>query len=148
MGKGASAGPGGVGCPIICIRVGGELDAPKRMGSCAESIAMCSLRNPQCGGSSLGPSWFSWSTVVTLGVSLKGMFPPQVLVAHSLACWSPQLAERYGPVFTVYLGSRRIVVLHGYKAVKEVLLHYKNEFSGRGEIPTFQVHKDKGGSYF
>uniref|UniRef100_A0A8D1HDA8 Cytochrome P450 2E1 n=2 Tax=Sus scrofa TaxID=9823 RepID=A0A8D1HDA8_PIG len=54
------------------------------------------------------------------------------------------LAERYGPVFTVYLGSRRIVVLHGYKAVKEVLLHYKNEFSGRGEIPTFQVHKDKG----
>lgn len=79
MGKGASAGPGGVGCPIICIRVGGELDAPKRMGSCAEGIAMCSLRNPQCGGSSLGPSWFSWSTVVTLGVSLKGMFPPQVL---------------------------------------------------------------------
>ncbi|XP_047616798.1 cytochrome P450 2E1 isoform X2 [Phacochoerus africanus] len=54
------------------------------------------------------------------------------------------LAERYGPVFTVYLGSRRIVVLHGYKAVKEVLLHYKNEFSGRGEIPVFQVHKDKG----
>ncbi|KFO27182.1 cytochrome P450 2E1 isoform X1 [Fukomys damarensis] len=57
---------------------------------------------------------------------------------------SPQLAKRYGPVFTVYLGSRRTVVLHGYKAVKEVLLTHKNEFSGRGEIPVFHEYKDKG----
>ncbi|EHB02894.1 Cytochrome P450 2E1 [Heterocephalus glaber] len=49
-----------------------------------------------------------------------------------------KLAKRYGPVFTLHLGSRRIVVLHGYKAVKE------NEFSGRGEIPVFQEYKDKG----
>nr|ADT62516.1 cytochrome P450 2E1 [Camelus dromedarius] len=55
-----------------------------------------------------------------------------------------RLAERFGPVFTLYLGSRRIVVLHGYKAVKEVLLDYKNEFSGRGDNPAFQVHKNKG----
>ncbi|KAF5923569.1 hypothetical protein HPG69_010788 [Diceros bicornis minor] len=55
-----------------------------------------------------------------------------------------RLAERYGPVFTLHLGSRRVVVLHGYKAVKEVLLTYKNEFSGRGEIPAFQEFKDKG----
>lgn len=58
--------------------------------------------------------------------------------------WPSQLAERYGPVFTVYLGSRRVVVLHGYKAVKEVLLNHKNEFSGRGEIPAFTEHKDMG----
>ncbi|KAM9052858.1 cytochrome P450 2E1 [Megaptera novaeangliae] len=55
-----------------------------------------------------------------------------------------RLAERFGPVFTLYLGSRRFVVLHGYKAVKEVLLDYRNEFSGRGETPAFQVHQDKG----
>ncbi|XP_004580216.2 cytochrome P450 2E1 isoform X1 [Ochotona princeps] len=55
-----------------------------------------------------------------------------------------RLAERYGPVFTVYLGSRRVVVLHGYKAVKEVLLNHKNEFSGRGDIPAFTEHKDMG----
>ncbi|XP_004438905.1 PREDICTED: cytochrome P450 2E1 [Ceratotherium simum simum] len=55
-----------------------------------------------------------------------------------------RLAERYGPVFTLHLGSRHVVVLHGYKAVKEVLLTYKNEFSGRGEIPAFQEFKDKG----
>ncbi|XP_049501924.1 cytochrome P450 2E1 [Panthera uncia] len=55
-----------------------------------------------------------------------------------------KLAEQYGPVFTLYLGSQRTVVLHGYKAVKEVLLDYKNEFSGRGEIYAFAAHKEKG----
>ncbi|KAI4530329.1 hypothetical protein MG293_019221 [Ovis ammon polii] len=55
-----------------------------------------------------------------------------------------RLAERFGPVFTLYLGSRRVVVVHGYKPVKEVLLDYKNEFSGRGENPGFQVHKNNG----
>lgn len=67
---------------------------------------------------------------------------------HLAACWSLQLAERYGPVFTVYLGSQRTVVLHGYKAVKEVLLDYKNDFSGRGEIFTFEAHKDRGEPHF
>ncbi|XP_075389896.1 cytochrome P450 2E1 [Tenrec ecaudatus] len=55
-----------------------------------------------------------------------------------------RLAERYGPVFTVYLGPRRVVVVHGYKAFREVLLQHKNEFSGRGEIPAFHPHKDRG----
>ncbi|XP_032137981.1 cytochrome P450 2E1 isoform X1 [Sapajus apella] len=55
-----------------------------------------------------------------------------------------QLAERFGPVFTLYLGQRRVVVMHGYKAVREALLDYKSEFSGRGEIPAFQAHKDRG----
>ncbi|KAK2099387.1 hypothetical protein P7K49_024838 [Saguinus oedipus] len=59
---------------------------------------------------------------------------------------SPQLAERFGPVFTLYLGTRRAVVMHGYKAVREALLDYKSEFSGRGEVPTFQAHKDRGES--
>lgn len=51
-------------------------------------------------------------------------------------------------MFTLYLGSQRTVVLHGYKAVKEVLLDYKNEFSGRGEIYAFEAHKDKGEPHF
>uniref|UniRef100_A0A452GTR7 Uncharacterized protein n=1 Tax=Gopherus agassizii TaxID=38772 RepID=A0A452GTR7_9SAUR len=45
--------------------------------------------------------------------------------------------EKYGPVFTVHLGSRRVVVLCGYQAVKEALVDQAEEFSGRGEIPAF-----------
>ncbi|KAM4852112.1 cytochrome P450 2E1 [Thomomys bottae] len=55
-----------------------------------------------------------------------------------------KLAERFGPVFTLHLGFRRVVVLHGYKAVKEVLLNHKNDFAGRGDVPVFQEYKNKG----
>uniref|UniRef100_A0A2K6FTH7 Uncharacterized protein n=1 Tax=Propithecus coquereli TaxID=379532 RepID=A0A2K6FTH7_PROCO len=48
-----------------------------------------------------------------------------------------KISERYGPVFTVHLGPRRVVVLCGYDAVKEALVDQAEEFSGRGEQATF-----------
>uniref|UniRef100_A0A8C9PU48 unspecific monooxygenase n=1 Tax=Spermophilus dauricus TaxID=99837 RepID=A0A8C9PU48_SPEDA len=45
------------------------------------------------------------------------------------------LSKAYGPVFTVYLGTRPTVVLHGYKAVKEALVDHGEVFSGRGSFP-------------
>ncbi|XP_030074574.1 cytochrome P450 2F3 [Microcaecilia unicolor] len=45
------------------------------------------------------------------------------------------LSEKYGSVYTVYLGTEPSVVLHGYKAVKEALIDQGEEFSGRGEYP-------------
>nr|XP_020009572.1 cytochrome P450 2C19-like isoform X1 [Castor canadensis] len=44
------------------------------------------------------------------------------------------LSKVYGPVFTVYLGMKPTVVLHGYEAVKEALVDYGEEFSGRGKL--------------
>uniref|UniRef100_A0A670IS50 Uncharacterized protein n=1 Tax=Podarcis muralis TaxID=64176 RepID=A0A670IS50_PODMU len=44
------------------------------------------------------------------------------------------LQKKYGPVFTVYLGPRRVVVLCGHEAVKEALVDQAEEFSGRGEL--------------
>uniref|UniRef100_A0A8C3S4Q5 Cytochrome P450 2G1 n=1 Tax=Chelydra serpentina TaxID=8475 RepID=A0A8C3S4Q5_CHESE len=46
-----------------------------------------------------------------------------------------QLREQYGPVFTVYFGSKPIVVLCGHEAVKEALVDQAEEFSGRGIMP-------------
>ncbi|XP_037374055.1 cytochrome P450 2A13 [Talpa occidentalis] len=48
-----------------------------------------------------------------------------------------KISERYGQVFTVHLGTRRIVVLCGHDAVKEALVDQAEEFSGRGEQATF-----------
>ncbi|XP_062071320.1 cytochrome P450 2C3-like isoform X2 [Lepus europaeus] len=45
------------------------------------------------------------------------------------------LAKVYGPVFTVYLGTKPTVVLHGYQAVKEALVDLGEEFAGRGSLP-------------
>ncbi|XP_028710942.1 cytochrome P450 2A9-like isoform X2 [Peromyscus leucopus] len=50
-----------------------------------------------------------------------------------------ELSERYGPVFTIHLGPRRVVVLYGYDAVKEALVDQAEEFSGRGERATYNT---------
>lgn len=38
-------------------------------------------------------------------------------------------------MFTLYLGSKPTVILHGYEAVKEALIDHGEEFSGRENIP-------------
>uniref|UniRef100_A0A2I3RMB5 Cytochrome P450 family 2 subfamily C member 19 n=1 Tax=Pan troglodytes TaxID=9598 RepID=A0A2I3RMB5_PANTR len=45
------------------------------------------------------------------------------------------LSKVYGPVFTLYFGLERMVVLHGYEVVKEALIDLGEEFSGRGHFP-------------
>ncbi|GAB1302394.1 Cytochrome P450 2C54 [Apodemus speciosus] len=48
------------------------------------------------------------------------------------------LSKVYGPVFTLYLGRKPTVVLHGYEAVKEALVDHGDAFSGRGSLPVFE----------
>uniref|UniRef100_A0A672TEG2 unspecific monooxygenase n=1 Tax=Strigops habroptila TaxID=2489341 RepID=A0A672TEG2_STRHB len=46
-----------------------------------------------------------------------------------------KLSEEYGPVFTVHLGSKPVVVLYGHDVVKEALVDRADEFAGRGHMP-------------
>ncbi|NWW85372.1 CP2BJ protein, partial [Rhynochetos jubatus] len=56
-----------------------------------------------------------------------------------------QLSSTYGPIFTVWLGPKPVVVLCGYKVVKDALLGHSEEFGGRPEIPILvQLSKDYG----
>ncbi|XP_054617784.1 cytochrome P450 2K4-like isoform X1 [Dunckerocampus dactyliophorus] len=45
-----------------------------------------------------------------------------------------ELSKKYGPVFTVYLGSKKVVVLAGYQTVKEALVNHANEFGDRDTL--------------
>ncbi|XP_052028322.1 cytochrome P450 2C26-like isoform X3 [Apodemus sylvaticus] len=54
----------------------------------------------------------------------------------------------YGSVFTLYLGRKPAVVLHGYEAVKEALINHGEEFAGRGAIPVFDKLKKNCGLVF
>lgn len=41
-------------------------------------------------------------------------------------------------MFTLYLGMKPTVVLHGYEAVKEALVDHGEEFAGRGNFPVIE----------
>ncbi|XP_053577649.1 cytochrome P450 2F2 [Bombina bombina] len=47
-----------------------------------------------------------------------------------------KLWDKYGPVYTLYLGSRPVVFICGYQAVKEAIVDQAEEFGGRGRLPT------------
>ncbi|KAM4667892.1 cytochrome P450 2H2-like isoform 2-T2 [Amazona ochrocephala] len=49
-----------------------------------------------------------------------------------------KLSEKYGSVFTIYLGPQKVVVLYGYDVVKEALIDQADNFSGRGNFPLFK----------
>ncbi|XP_053195233.1 cytochrome P450 2K1-like [Scomber japonicus] len=46
-----------------------------------------------------------------------------------------ELSKKYGSVFTVYFGTNKVVVLSGYKTVKEALVSHTEEFGDRYIAP-------------
>ncbi|KAM4641331.1 uncharacterized protein O3C94_015727 [Discoglossus pictus] len=59
-----------------------------------------------------------------------------------------KLSEKYGDVYTVYMGSRPVVVVTGYKTVKEILVDRGDDFLARGEMPMFDVYYKNHGIAF
>ncbi|KAM8953687.1 cytochrome P450 2K1-like isoform 3-T3 [Pelodytes ibericus] len=49
-----------------------------------------------------------------------------------------ELSKTYGPIFSLQLGSKKMVVLCGYDIVKDALTNYADEFSGRPVSPLSQ----------
>ncbi|ERE77712.1 cytochrome P450 2C70-like isoform 2, partial [Cricetulus griseus] len=58
------------------------------------------------------------------------------------------LAKEYGPVFTVYLGMKPTVVLHGYETLKEALVDRGDEFSGKTQSSLLSRVKEGLGIIF
>ncbi|XP_047428367.1 cytochrome P450 2K1-like isoform X2 [Mugil cephalus] len=48
-----------------------------------------------------------------------------------------ELSKKYGPVFRVYFGPKKVVVLAGYRAVKQALVNHADEFGNREITPIF-----------
>ncbi|XP_069799512.1 cytochrome P450 2A10-like [Dendropsophus ebraccatus] len=59
-----------------------------------------------------------------------------------------KLSEKYGEVFTVYLGFRPVIVVTGYKSVKEVYVDRGDDFLARGDVPSFDFHFKNYGIVF
>ncbi|XP_034264136.1 cytochrome P450 2C5-like [Pantherophis guttatus] len=56
-----------------------------------------------------------------------------------------KLSKKYGPVFTLWIGTKPLVVICGYEAVKSALVTHSEEFGGRPSVPILhQVTKGNG----
>ncbi|XP_069832036.1 cytochrome P450 2K4-like [Dendropsophus ebraccatus] len=49
-----------------------------------------------------------------------------------------KLSKKYGPVYSIQMGSVKMVVLSGYETVKSALVDYADEFAERPHIPIFE----------
>ncbi|KAM5164988.1 cytochrome P450 2A4-like [Mantella aurantiaca] len=59
-------------------------------------------------------------------------------VSFALYRFYPKLFKQYGPVFTVWFGSKPVVALCGYAVIKEALINYSHQFGARGSLPISQ----------
>ncbi|KAK3552276.1 hypothetical protein QTP86_007494 [Hemibagrus guttatus] len=55
-----------------------------------------------------------------------------------------KLAKTYGSVFKVYFGTKKVIVLAGYKTVKQALVNYAEEFGEREINHTFKFADEHG----
>ncbi|XP_069489451.1 cytochrome P450 2A13-like [Ambystoma mexicanum] len=98
--------------------------------------------------------WYFWRTYDERSRLPPGPFPlPLIGNLHQISTGDmvnslKALSRKYGPVFTLHLGMRRVVVLWGYDAVKEALVDQGEEFSGRGDLPTYQLVLEDYGPIF
>ncbi|XP_072195700.1 cytochrome P450 2H1 isoform X3 [Excalfactoria chinensis] len=49
-----------------------------------------------------------------------------------------EISKKYGPIFTIYIGPKKAVVLYGYDIVKEALIDNGEAFSGRAILPLIE----------
>ncbi|XP_063793857.1 cytochrome P450 2A4-like [Pseudophryne corroboree] len=59
-----------------------------------------------------------------------------------------KLTEKYGDIFTVYLGSRPVVVVTGYKLVRQIYLDNGDDYLNRGDMPIFETFYKHHGMIF
>uniref|UniRef100_A0A8C1MRH2 Cytochrome P450 2K1-like n=1 Tax=Cyprinus carpio TaxID=7962 RepID=A0A8C1MRH2_CYPCA len=59
-----------------------------------------------------------------------------------------ELSKTYGNIFQVFLGPKKVVVLVGYKTVKDALVNYADEFGERDITPGFRLLNDGHGIIF
>ncbi|NXP78989.1 CP2K1 protein, partial [Ramphastos sulfuratus] len=59
-----------------------------------------------------------------------------------------ELSKTYGPVFSIQMGLRKIVVLLGYDTVKEALVNQADAFAGRPKLPIVEDSAKGNGVIF
>ncbi|XP_006926887.1 cytochrome P450 2K6-like [Pteropus alecto] len=49
-----------------------------------------------------------------------------------------ELSQKYGSIYTIQMGPKKVVVLSGYETVKDALVNYGDQFGERPQVPIFE----------
>uniref|UniRef100_A0A452SNS2 Cytochrome P450 2W1 n=1 Tax=Ursus americanus TaxID=9643 RepID=A0A452SNS2_URSAM len=52
--------------------------------------------------------------------------------------YTPKLSQKYGSIYSIQMGPKKVVVLSGYETVKDALVSYGDQFGERSQVPIFE----------
>ncbi|KAK2500670.1 hypothetical protein MC885_003157, partial [Smutsia gigantea] len=62
--------------------------------------------------------------------------------ARCFRCFSfshiPKLSQKYGSIYSIQMGPKKVVVLSGYETVRDALVNHGDQFGGRSQVPIFE----------
>ncbi|KAM9308502.1 cytochrome P450 2C8-like [Gastrophryne carolinensis] len=67
---------------------------------------------------------------------------PKYIGDHAACKYFPELAKQFGPIFTIWKFNEPVVVLNGYKVIKDALLNHGEQFSGRPFSPVIDFYSE------
>ncbi|XP_074847490.1 cytochrome P450 2K6-like isoform X2 [Carettochelys insculpta] len=79
----------------------------------------------------------------TCTVKVRGI--PSATLSRDHGKSQIKLSDEYGPVFSIWMGPTQMMVLSGYKMIKEALVNHADAFAERARVPIFEkVIKGRG----
>ncbi|XP_027627884.1 cytochrome P450 2K6 [Tupaia chinensis] len=99
---------------------------------------------------------FILNTKIFMTKAFKGYFPPGprplpvIGNLHILNMKRPyqtmlELSQKYGSIYSIQMGPKKVVVLSGYETVKDALVNHGDEFGERPQVPIFErIFEGKG----
>lgn len=76
---------------------------------------------------------------------IRRRFGPKPGSAKNAASVLTELAKLYGNVYSIYVGSQLVVILNGYKVVRDALSNHPDVFSDRPDIPAISIMTKRKG---
>lgn len=76
---------------------------------------------------------------------IRRKFGPKPRSAKNAASVLTELAKVYGNVYSIYVGSQLVVILNGYKVVRDALSNHPDVFSDRPDIPAISIMTKRKG---
>ncbi|KAL6053898.1 hypothetical protein STEG23_003725 [Scotinomys teguina] len=88
------------------------------------------------------------ATYSVSSLDLSGVSPKVAFRLCNVNTNIAKLSKKYGPIYSIHMGPKKVVVLSGYETVKDALVNYGNQFGERSRVPIFERLFDGKGKPF